>query len=113
MDSTNRPIAVTGIAWLYIAVGVIGFSYHSPDLLHPHWDIFLIEFTELLSLIAGIFMLRRQNWARWLALAWIAFHVVLSAFDPHHGLLFHIIIFAGIATILLRSDAAQYFRTAE
>jgi hypothetical protein len=110
---STRPIAVTGIAWLYIAVGIVGFGYHSPELLHPHWDIFLIEFTELLSLIAGIFMLRRQNWARWLALAWTAFHVILTVFQAFRGFVLHALIFIGIAVILLRSDAAQYFRKAE
>ena len=39
-------------------------------------------------------MLRRQNWARWLALAWMAFHVILSAFPPFKGLVVHVLIFA-------------------
>jgi hypothetical protein len=112
MDSNNRPISVTGVAWLYIAVGIVGSLYHSRELLQPHWDAFLIEFTELLAFIAGLFMLRRHNWARWLALAWMAFHVILTAFPPYHGLAVHIIIFTGIAILLLRSDAAHYFRGA-
>ena len=33
-----------------------------------------------LAIVCGVFLLRGHNWARWLALAWIAFHVVLSAF---------------------------------
>jgi uncharacterized membrane protein YadS len=110
MSSNNRPFSVTGVAWLYIAVGAIALTYHSPELLQGHSDAFLIEFVELLALIAGVFMLRRHNWARWLALAWAAFHVVLTAFPPFHGLVVHILIFAGIAIILLRSDSAQYFR---
>ena len=55
-------------------------------------------------------MLRRQNWARWLALAWMAFHVVISVFPPFKGLVVHVLIFGGITYLLLRSDAAQYFR---
>ena len=66
--------------------------------------------TELLALVAGIFMLRRQNWARWLTVAWMLFHVALSAFPPFHGLVVHVLIFGGIAWLLLRSDASQYFR---
>ena len=34
--------------------------------------------TELVGLLAGIFMLRGHNWARWLAVAWMAFHVAIS-----------------------------------
>lgn len=110
MASGERPLSVTAVAWLFIAVGTVTFVYHSPGLLHPQWDDFAIEFTELLALLAGIFMLRRQNWARWLALAWMVFHVALSAFPPFHGLVVHVLIFGGIAWLLLRSDAAQYFR---
>lgn len=107
---SKRPLSVTGVAWLFIAVGAVTFVYHAPGLLHPHLDDFLIEVTELVALVAGLFMFRRQNWARWLALAWMAFHVVLSAFPPFHGLAVHVLIFGGIAWLLLRSDAAQYFR---
>ncbi len=110
MSENPRPIAVTGVAWLFIAVGTVTFLFHSPGLLHPHWDDFAVEFTELLALVAGIYMLRAQSWARWLALAWMGFHIVLSAFPPFKGLAVHVIVFAGIAWILLRSDAAAYFR---
>lgn len=110
MSSSERPLSVTGVAWLFIAVGTVTFIYHSPGLLHPQRDDFLVESTELLALVAGVFMLRRQNWARWLALAWMAFHVILSAFPPFKGLVVHVLIFAGITYLLLRADATQYFR---
>lgn len=107
----QRPFAVSGVAWLFIAVGAGMFLFHSPGLLHPHWDDFLVEFTELLALIAGVCMLRGQNWARWLALVWMVFHVALSAFPPFHGLVVHLLVFSGIAYILLRSDTSEYFRS--
>ena|SRR5215831_2936032 len=110
---SSRPLSVSGVAWLFIEVGTVTFIYHSPGLLRPHWDDFAIEFTELLALIAGLFMLRRQNWVRWLALAWMTFHVVLSAFPPFRGLVVHVLIFGGVAYLLLRSDAARYFRGSE
>jgi len=112
LNPLKRPISVTGVAWLFIAVGTIGFFYHSPELLRLQKDAFVIELTELLAFVAGLFMLRRQNWARWLAVAWMAFHVVLSALPPIHGLVVHVILFAGITYLLLRADAAQYFRNA-
>jgi hypothetical protein len=113
MNSKGRPVSVTAVAWLFIAVGVGAFILHSPDLLRLQKDALPIEFTELLSVLAGVFMLRRQNWARWLALAWMAFHVVITAYPPFHGLVVHVLIFSGIAYLLLRSDAAKYFRGAD
>jgi hypothetical protein len=112
MSSNDRPVSVTVVAWIFIAVGAVNFIYHSRELLQLHWDAFLIEFVELLALIAGLFMLRCHNWARWLALAWMAFHIILTAFPPFHGLAVHIIIFTGIAILLLRADATKYFRGA-
>jgi len=112
MDSNQRPLAVTCVAWLFIAVGTVGVIFHSPELLHLEKDAFLIEFTELLAVFGGVFLLRGRNWARWLILAWMLFHVVISAFHPGKDLAFHIIIFAGIAWLLLRPDSSRYFRAA-
>ncbi len=68
--------SVLVIAVLYIAVGAAGFVSHFPR----HWqgEDLLIEATELVALISGLFLLRRKNWARWLAVAWMALHVAIS-----------------------------------
>jgi hypothetical protein len=105
-----RPVSILILACLYIAVGAIGFVAHFRDLLaHPQEGIW-IEVTELVGLIAGAFMLRRHNWARWLALAWIVFHVILSIFHPLGELIVHATFCAVIAWILFRPPAARYFR---
>jgi hypothetical protein len=65
-----------------------------------------IELTELLAILAGAFMLLDYNWARWLALAWMAFHVAIS-FPVLHQMAVHSIIFAMIAWLLLRPDASS------
>ena len=110
MNSHKRPVSVLFVACLYLAVGIGGFVVHFHDLRQP--DFFWIEGTELLAIIAGAFMLRAQNWARLLALAWMAFHVVLS-FGVLRELLIHSLILAVIAWILFRPEARRYFRRAE
>src|SRR5690242_4871598 len=82
MKSNRPPIAIIIVACLYILVGVAGFAAHFKELITRQPDAPLMELTELIALVCGIFLLRRQNWARWLAVAWIAFHVVISAFHP-------------------------------
>ncbi len=52
-----------------------------------------------------------QNWARWLALAWIAAHVVISALNLMQGLLIHCVVFLLIAAILFQREAREYFKT--
>jgi hypothetical protein len=110
---SKRPISVLLIAWLYIAVGVIGFVYHFRDLRIQgalQYDAFLIEVTELFAVICGVFMLRGQSWARWLAVAWIALHVILSAFQELRGFVMHCLILGLIAWAVFRPEASRYFR---
>ena len=97
-----RPLAVTILAWLYVAVGAGGLVSHLADGV---W----VELVEIAAVIAGAFMLRGQNWARWLALAWMAFHVILSAFHAFREVAIHCLFLAVIAWILFRPEAARYF----
>lgn len=107
------PVSVLLIALLYIAVGVIGFAAHFTELYAHgayHSDAVFIELTELCALVCGAFMLRRQNWARWLAVAWIAFHVVLSAFEAFRGLAIHCLLLILIVWAVFHPKASRYFR---
>ena len=108
MNATKRPVSVWILSCLYIAVGTIGFAYHFPELVAHHKDSLWIELTEMLAIVSGVFMLRGHNWARWLALIWMAFHVAIS-FPVYRQMLIHLAIFAGIAWVLFSPDNRQYF----
>jgi hypothetical protein len=108
MNSARRPVAVLLLSCLYIAVGTIGFAVNFPKLIALQHDSIWIELTESLALIAGAFMFRGRNWARWLALVWMAFHIAIS-FPVVRQVVTHSIIFALIAWVLFRPDARRYF----
>ncbi|MFZ0734624.1 MAG: hypothetical protein WAM79_20060 [Candidatus Sulfotelmatobacter sp.] len=110
MNEKKRPIAVTIVAWLYLLVGIGALIGHFHELVPINRDAILMGVTELLAIVAGVFMLRGQNWARWLALAWMAFHVALSAFPPGVPLVVHCVFFVAIAWALLQRSAGLYFR---
>ncbi len=112
MNANKRPISVTILACVYLVVGAIGFAYHFRELMSLQQDSVWAELTELLAIVSGAFMLRGHDWARWLALAWMVFHVVLSAFHSSREFAVHSLFCAVIAWILLRSPATQYFRSA-
>ena len=112
MNSNKRPLSVTILACVYLAVGAIGFAGHFRELLGLQHDGVLVELTEFLAIVSGAFMLRGNNWARWLALAWIAFHVILSAFHAIPELVIHAVFCAVFAWVLFRPEAARYFRGA-
>ena len=111
MNWNERPLSVNTLACLYLVVGTVGFVYHFSEFLAFRYDSVEVELTEVLAIVSGAFMLRGRNWARWLALAWIASHVVLSAFHTAREFGLHILLFATIAWILFRPDAAAYFRS--
>ena len=112
MNRNKRPLSVTILACVYIVVGTIGFAYHFNELLPLQSDGVWVELTEFVAIICGAFMLRGHNWARWLALAWMVFHVILSAFHTLLEFAIHALFCAVIAWILFRPQTARYFRGA-
>ncbi len=110
---TNRPFTITIISWLFIVVGTVGIAYHAPELnIHDPfaYDQGWILFIRLLAILGGIFMLRGAEWSRWLLIAWMAYHVVLSFYHDLAQVAMHAVLFAVISYFLLRSDAAEYFK---
>ena len=112
MTTIRRPWTVTAAGYLFIATGIVGFSYHVREfqLRAPlAGDALLVLLVRLLALVAGIFILRGANWARWVAILWLAYHVVLSAFHSWSEAGVHAVLLAVISYVLLRRDAAEYF----
>jgi hypothetical protein len=112
----KRPLSVTLIGCLYIAVGAIesafqlaGIKAHGPYRL----DIVWVELVCLLAILSGVYVLRGHNWARWLAIAWIAFHVAVSAFHALRELAVHSLLLVAITYLLFRSTSTRYFRPAK
>jgi hypothetical protein len=110
MSTTKCPVAVLILSCVYIAVGATGsvVHFHFHELMALQYDSLWIEPTELLAVISGAFMIRGRNWARWLALVWMAFHVAIS-FPVFRQFVTHSIIFGLIAWALFRPDARRYF----
>ena len=109
----KRPLPVIAIACLYLATGAAGFAFHFSALTlgHPFpYDILWASLVALLAILSGVYMLRGSNWARWLALAWIVFHVVLSVFHSRFELAVHSLLCAAVAYFLFCPRANQYFR---
>jgi hypothetical protein len=120
----TRPRPITIIAWFFVAAGIAGLLNDLWPLmtsgaaaqmaklkadgladLGPAWT------TRALAIVGGIWLLRGRNWARWLLVAWMAFHIVLSAFQSWDKLVIHCLIFTPILYLLFRSSSEGYFRT--
>lgn len=108
----KRPWSVTIVGWLFVLVGVAdfvsgvaGIKPHRPFPYDALWPLGL----GIIAIVCGLFILRRHNWARWLAVAWLAFHVALSV-HALRPLIMHTLLLAIFAYLLFRPAASAYFR---
>ena len=114
MPTSKRPIAVSAVGILFVLAGLVGLTYHAMELGRPgprDADLPLVLFVRVLALVAGVFLFRGASWARWLTMAWMAYHAILSAFDGSvSGVVVHTLMLAAISHLLLRPDSAAFFR---
>jgi hypothetical protein len=64
MNDRKRPLGVTILACLFIAVGIVGFVYHLSEFLKRAvfgWDSVFVELSESLAILFGVFLLRGRT----------------------------------------------------
>jgi hypothetical protein len=108
----KRPLSVTILAVILAAAGIVGLIYHLTEIktVSPFpWEVLWVSVVRLVAIVAGVFMLRGRNWARWVAIAWIGFHVGISAFHSAREVVMHAILFAVFAYFLFRRVGSMYF----
>jgi hypothetical protein len=107
------PTSVIVIACLFILAGSIGVAYHASEFnFHGPFrnDVVLVLFVRLLAVVGAVFMLRGQNWARWLLIIWLGYHIILSAFHTLSQVIVHTLLLGVIAWFLFRPRVSAYFR---
>ena len=112
----QRPFSVTLIGYLFLIAGAVGFFYHLPELIagvSAKNDAVWVCLIRLLAIVGGVFMLKGRNWARWLLLVWLAYHVVLAAKHDVAGFVIHALLLIVIAYLLLRRPASLHFQNAK
>ena len=95
-----------------MVTGALGLVIHLLDKPLDRWAV-VISLVSVLSLLGGVFLLKGQSWARWLLLAWVAFHVVLSWFHSLSQFAVHLALLVIVAYFLLWSPASKYFETVQ
>lgn len=115
---TIRPRSVTIIGWIFIVFGSIALLYG----LLPHGDItvakriaelrghWYVHVSRIVMVLSGVFLLYGFNWARWLVVAWLVFHVVIGALHSPVQMGIHTLFLAVIVYFLFRPVASAYFR---
>jgi hypothetical protein len=118
----KRPRPITVISWIFIAFGSIALltgllpnvnttaAQRLAELKGPWFVHGIVHVSRMVMVLSGVFMLYGFNWARWLLVAWLAFHVIISVLHSPFQLLVHSLLFAVVVFFLFRPPASAYFR---
>ena len=107
----KRPIPVTILGGLFIVAGLVGIAYHLSERPMDS-SIILITIVRILAVVGGVFLLMGRTWARWLLVAWLAFHVVVSAFHSMSEMAAHAVLLIVVAYFLFTPPDSKYFQQA-
>jgi hypothetical protein len=111
-----RPRPVSVVAWLLIVAGIVGIGAQAipvsgrgafrPEAGH-------VVLVCLVAIACGVFLLRGQKWARWLAVAWFAIHVVVGALHSWQSAVIHGVLLSICTYALFCRQAKAWFHAAE
>lgn len=103
-DSRRRPWSIVVVGIVFIAAGVVGLVYHATELRAgvAQYEVWWVLVLRALAVMSGVAILRGLAWGPWLAVAWLAYHVVLSAFHSLEETMVHAVLLAVIGWVLFR-----------
>lgn len=107
------PLPVIIVSILFIIAGGVGFAYHLKEFFGPNAEtgqLIWVQFIRILAIVCGILLLLGINWARWLAVAWLLYHVVISALHSTAEMITHIILLLVITVLLYLPVSSSFFR---
>jgi hypothetical protein len=108
MSALKRPYEVTAAGWLFIVIGVLNTAWHLWKGALDRWMVPIL-FLTVSAIVAGVYLLRGARWARWLAFAWLAFHVGVSALNSVSAALPHVVLLLVVGYVLLGPPTSQYY----
>jgi hypothetical protein len=110
-DRAERPRLATLLGWILIVLGAVECVYTLTKIHRPvSVTDFGVPLFELIILVSGVFLLRGSDWARWLALAWVGFHVVIGSLHSLPKSIVHGLIFLAFAWMMFRPEMNAWFR---
>lgn len=101
-------MAVWVVAALYMGVGIITAAMSLAGLFAHRAYSVESGLAGLVAIVASAYMQQGSNWARWLALMWMGFHVAISYRVPSEWMA-HLAIFAVIAVLLFLPSSRRFF----
>jgi hypothetical protein len=108
----TRPLPVIIVSILFILSGCVGFAYHVKELFGLNNNLnetIWILFLRILAVACGLLLLFRINWSRWLAISWLVYHIIISAFNSTSEMIAHIVLLIMVFVLLFLPVSSAYF----
>ena len=109
----SRPLPVIIVSILFILAGGVGFAYHVRKLFESNNNLnetIWILFLRILAVVCGLLLLFRIKRARWLAIAWLVYHIIISAFNSTSEMIAHILFLILVSVLLFLPVSSAYFQ---
>ena len=107
----KRPIPIIVVSTLFILVGIVGFVFHVKELSDKPYQTTWVLFVEILAVTCGVLLLFRITLARWLTIAWLLYHIIISAFNSTSQMIAHIVFLIVVSILLFLPVSSTYFRS--
>jgi sensor histidine kinase YesM len=107
------PIPVIVVSFLFIIVGSVGLVYHFKEFQNPKQNFYepiWVLFLRLLAVVCGLLLINRINWARWIAIAWLVYHIVISSLNSTSEMIAHIVFLVVVTILLYLPKSSLYFQ---
>jgi hypothetical protein len=109
----RRPLAVVVVSVLFILAGAIGFAYHFSEFFDKKVEmdeLLWVQLVRIIAIVCGFFLLKSKDWARWLAIAWLLYHVLIAALHSRTQMITHIVILLVVAILLYIPKSSDFFQ---
>ena len=106
------PLPVLIVSILFIVAGGVGFIYHFKEFFEANatlYELLWVEFVRILAIVCGLLLLMSVNWARWLAIAWLIYHIMISALNSTSEMMAHIVFLLVIVVLLYLPKSSEFF----
>jgi len=109
----NLPLPILVVSILFILAGSIGFTYHLKEFYQPDVNVsqlIWVLLLRILAIVCGSLLLLRMSWARWLAIAWLAYHVYIGAINSTSEMIAHIVLLVIVTVLLFLPVSTAFFQ---
>lgn len=106
------PLPVIIVSALFIITGCVGFALHVKELFELSNNLnetIWIFILRILAIVCGLLLLLRISWGRWLAIAWLVYHIIISAYNSISKTIIHIVLLIIVSILLFLPVSSAYF----